>query len=91
MHPPELQNAHDHAFRNRDEVEQSSTARCFFCLASFTPAEIKTWVPESGGGETAVCPQCSIDSVIGSASGVDMSDGFFEEMSRYWFESAART
>jgi len=60
----------------------------FYCLETFAPSEISTWVPESGGGETAVCPRCQIDSVIGSASGVNMSDDFFAEMAGYWFDAA---
>ncbi|HYO76118.1 MAG TPA: cytoplasmic protein [Thermoanaerobaculia bacterium] len=80
-----LTNAHDRSSAHRADVEQSDFCRCFSCLATFPPAEIAEWVQEERGGQTAVCPRCGIDSVIGSASGVDMSDGFFEEMRLYWF------
>jgi hypothetical protein len=60
---------------------------CFFCLATFPPGEIKDWVDENedGVGQTALCPYCGIDSVIGSASGFPITREFLEEMHRFYF------
>ena len=82
--PGELQIAHGHSSAHRAELERSEMCRCFFCLATFPATEIEQWI-EDRGGETAICPRCGIDSVIGSASGIDMSDAFFGEMRRHWF------
>jgi hypothetical protein len=78
-----LQLAHRHSSNHRAELERSDFCRCFFCLQSFPAAEVELWIDDDEG--TAVCPRCNVDSVIGSASGVDMSDAFFAEMRRYWF------
>jgi len=36
-------------------------------------------------GETAICPRCSIDSVIGDASGLPVTKEFLKEMNKHWF------
>ena len=84
MNLRELQIAHDHAFANRAELERSAECRCFYCLETFRASDITEWVADAPG-QTAMCPRCGIDSVIGSASGLPMSDAFFEEMRRHWF------
>jgi hypothetical protein len=59
-------NAHEHAFRQREEQEHSDGCGCFYCFKTFSPSEVKTWVDDD---KTAICPRCGMDSVIGSASG----------------------
>lgn len=79
--------AHRHCGRHRTEVLKSDRCRCFYCLATFAPAEIKEWVDEDAQeqGQTALCPKCGIDSVIGSASGVPLDDAFFQKMRDFFF------
>lgn len=84
MNERELQIAHDHCTAHRAEIERSESCRCFYCLDTFPPGEIEEWIADRGG-DTAICPRCGIDSVIGSASGVDMSDAFFDAMHSHWF------
>ncbi|EJZ43543.1 hypothetical protein LEP1GSC178_3039 [Leptospira licerasiae str. MMD4847] len=41
---------------------------------------------EDPRGKTALCPNCGIDSVIGSKSGYPITDEYFiEEIHRFWF------
>jgi hypothetical protein len=41
---------------------------------------------ENGIGQTALCPKCGIDSVLGSNSGYPVTEiGFLKEMKSYWF------
>jgi hypothetical protein len=35
--------------------------------------------------DTAMCPRCGIDSVIGSASGIDLTPEFLRKMHDFWF------
>jgi hypothetical protein len=79
--------AHRRSSRHREEVLQSDQCRCFYCLASFKPDEITDWIKEDpqGEGETAKCPRCGIDSVIGSASGFPLDDEFFGRMRKTYF------
>jgi hypothetical protein len=61
---------------------------CFYCRAIHPPSEITEWVDEdpAGGGQTALCPRCGIDSVIGDSSGFPVTLEFLEEMHRCWFQ-----
>lgn len=78
-----LKLAHKHSSDHSDELISSELCRCFFCLESFKPSEIQEWVDEH---RTALCPRCGIDSIIGSAAGIDLGDGFFRQMKWYWFD-----
>jgi hypothetical protein len=85
--PPDLKEAHKHSAIHRAEILASELCGCFYCRATFKPAEILDWVDEDkdGIGTTALCPRCGIDSVIGSASGVPLDDAFLRRMRKYWF------
>jgi hypothetical protein len=78
----ELISANKHTAWNRVEVLRSATCGCIHCLAFFETSEIKNWIDT---GQTAVCPMCGIDSVIGSASGLDLSHAFLTAMRDRWF------
>ena len=89
-----------HSFQNRAEVERSESCACFHCFARFTPAEIRYWTdsddPDYGDwgpaepdfvrypGQTATCPSCKVDSVIGSASGYALTDEFLRSLHEHW-------
>jgi len=76
--------AHSRSIRHRPEVEASAKAGCFHCLAIYPPAAIERWVDDITG-ETAVCPHCGIDSVIGEASGYPITEDFLARMKAHWF------
>jgi hypothetical protein len=78
----ELEAAHKHSDRHRAEIEASELCGCFYCLTTFRPDEITEWVDE---GQTAICPNCPVDAVIGSASGVSLTQEFLRKMHAYWF------
>jgi len=81
--PTRLQAAHKHAFENRREVEASESFGCFHCRKTGPATKIDEWWDD---GETAVCPHCGIDSVIGSASGYPVTkEAFLGAMKRRWF------
>ncbi len=80
----ELEEAHRHSSRHREEIEASRTCGCFYCLEVFRPEEIRRWVPDEG---TALCPRCGdlIDAVIGSASGFPITQRFLARMHLHYF------
>jgi hypothetical protein len=43
---------------------------------------IQEWID---GGQTALCPSCGIDSVIGDASGFPITEEFLAAMESRWF------
>ena len=74
--------AHKHSSKHRAELEKSEKCGCFFCLRIYSPSEIEDW---TDGENTAICPHCSVDSVIGDASGYPITKEFLQEMRNYWF------
>ena len=74
--------AHKHSSLHRPELERSSICGCFYCLSIFPPSEIVEWVDD---GQTAICPKCPVDSVIGSASGYPITKEFLQRMHDHWF------
>jgi len=78
----DLDIAHRACMHHREQVMQSDTCGCFYCLAQFAPGDITEWCDE---GQTAICPRCGIDSVIGSASGYPITSDFLNAMNKRWF------
>ena len=78
--------AHDRSRNHRAEILKSETCGCFYCLKNFSPSQITEWCDEVDGvGQTALCPFCGIDSVIGSASGYPVDQAFLKAMNKVWF------
>ncbi|SEF53495.1 hypothetical protein SAMN05421819_0338 [Bryocella elongata] len=80
--PWDLQAAHKHCSLHRAEIESSEVCGCFCCGAIYSPAEIVAWVDDA---QTAICPHCPVDSIIGSASGYPITKEFLEAMHTRWF------
>lgn len=74
--------AHKHSSNHRGELESSALCGCFYCLSIFRPSEIVEWIDDD---QTAICPKCPVDSVIGSASGFPVTKEFLKRMYDYWF------
>ena len=85
--PSDVQAAHVHSSNHRAEIAGSTLCGCFYCCATFASAEIVEWVDENpqGEGQTALCPRCGIDSVIGERSGFPITEEFLSIMNRHWF------
>ena len=86
--------AHDHCTANRAELMEGDVCACLYCLKTFPPTEIKTWVEQLSDETqevpedewTAMCPYCPVDAVIGSASGYPVNDQvFLQAMHKHWF------
>jgi hypothetical protein len=88
--PLYYEQAHRHSINHREEVLQSDLCGCFYCRTTFPPTRIREWTDEINGiGQTALCPRCGIDSVIGSASGLPVQKlDFLRAMRRYFFRGA---
>ena len=75
--------AHRHSANNRAALQHDPICGCFFCLKIFSPTEISDWVKDKS--DTAICPYCGVDSVIGESCGYPITKEFLEDMHRYWF------
>ena len=86
MVTPDYIRAHRHCSHHREEVLASQQCGCFYCCSIFAPSEIETWIDVwEGVGQTAMCPYCGIDAVIGSESGYPITPEFLNQMKSYWF------
>lgn len=92
MKQEDIVTAHKASIYHRDQILGSDLCGCFHCCAIFQPSKITEWTdyqaPEVGAdkiGLTALCPECAIDSVIGSESGYPITEEFLTAMSRHWF------
>ena len=74
----------------QQEILESEICGCFACLETFGPGEINQWHGEGIDGvePLAFCPRCSIDAVIGSASGFPITESFLRKMKDFWFSPA---
>jgi len=79
----DILDAHRFSSWNREQLLASTYCACFNCKARYAPGKITLWTDDE---QTAVCPECSVDAVLGNASGVDLTDEFLERMHEYWFE-----
>ena len=82
MSEPDLDEVHRRSINHRPEVLRSERCGCFCCLAIYAPADIEEWCD---GGETALCPRCGIDAVLGSASGFPITRELLAAMKSRWF------
>jgi hypothetical protein len=86
MSTPEHIRAHRHSIHHRQEILASQQCGCFYCGAIFAPNQIQQWTDTFEGiGNTALCPHCGIDSVIGSESGYPITPPFLAQMQQHWF------
>lgn len=80
----DIKSAHKHSTNNRASLMDGQICGCFYCMKIFASAEISEWLLIE---DTALCPHCGIDSVIGEGSGYPVTEEFLLQMNQYWFSS----
>lgn len=78
-----LESVHAHSFENREEISRSGLCYCMFCKRVSFSVLIHEWADE---GKTALCPNCGVDSVIGDASGVEMTPALMTSLHDFYFD-----
>lgn len=68
---------------HRELLTTSKICGCFHCLSVFGNKEIRKWIQHNN---TALCPRCATDAVIGDASSPGLTRRTLEEMHKRWFE-----
>lgn len=61
--------AHKYSINHKSIILKDKKCGCFYCMEIFSPTEIKIteWI-EDEIDDTAICPYCGIDSIIGESS-----------------------
>jgi len=70
-----------YSIRNKIYLENSEMCGCYYCLSIFEPKEVVGWIDNN---ETALCPKCNVDSVIGD-SVICVNKDILEKANKYWF------
>ena len=72
------------SFRNYSQIKQSTLCGCFSCMTVFNAQAVKSWTDDN---QTAQCPLCQTDSVIGDASGYSINKAFLRKVRETYFGS----
>lgn len=75
---------HKHTIKNRTEIEHSKMCGCASCCNIYPATDIVDFYNDVQG-ETAVCPECGVDAVIGDACGLPINEKVLEELYKDWF------
>ncbi len=78
---------HLSTFRNEELIKNSKACGCCFCKKIFKPEDVKEWCDDDGRGDgdrTACCPHCTIDTVIGDASGVYITPSLLDLLNLHY-------
>ena len=84
----ELDRLHGFSARNRAWLGSSDRAACFHCLSEYPASAVAEWVDD---GQTALCPVCSIDSVLPGAVAPTDDPLLLQAMHDRWFSIPADT
>lgn len=85
-----LEQVHKHSFKNKEELLKSEKCACFHCFKVYNPTEIESYLVEKDGKETALCPHCMCDTVIGDASRFILSDQLIDAMAHLYLRGLTR-
>ena len=87
--------AHRHTTNNRAELEASRLCGCCSCVAVFPIEEVSAWTgldmdnfanPDAASAETALCPRCGSEALIGDKAGFPLNPDFLNRMNQAWFQ-----
>ena len=74
--------AHKQSSFHRKSLKQEQVCGCFHCGKLFSSKKIEDWYDK---GQTACCPYCMIDSVVGESCGFEITEEFVLAMEDHWF------
>jgi len=69
------------SMRNKEALKKSRKCSCYYCGKTYSPKQIKEYCDK---GQTAICPKCGIDSVIGDSQG-KITKELLEAGYDHWF------
>jgi hypothetical protein len=91
----DLPSAHRYTTHNRAQIEAGKLCGCCSCAQIFPREEVLAWTgleinntddPEAVNRQTAPCPRCGVEAVLGDQSGFPIDTGFLVRMSEAWFQ-----
>lgn len=56
---------------HREQLLSSDIAACYYCFGEYPPSAIDEWCDGGNQDQTAICPRCGVDAVVGFNGPVD--------------------
>lgn len=56
---------------HREQLLASDVAACYYCFSKFAPGAVEAWCDGDEQDQTALCPRCGVDAVVGFMGPVD--------------------
>lgn len=78
----QLKRLHAYSSHNKSLIDTSQKCYCFYCKTVMDSREIKKYTDD---GQTAICPECGMDSIIPDSIGETIDETVISEMNDYWF------
>ena len=87
--------AYRYLSNNWEQIHASRICGCCNCLRTFAPDEVVGWVgltmenmndPAAVDKQTAMCPHCGAEAVLGDQSGLPINAAFLTSMNEAWFQ-----
>ena len=91
----ELLAAYRYLSNNWTQIESSKVCGCCNCQQIFAADEIVAWTgldiqnmhdPQAVSAQTAMCPRCGSEAVLGDRSGLPITGQFLARMNEAWFQ-----
>lgn len=91
----ELLAAYRYTTNNWAQIQASKLCGCCNCMQIFPPDEITAWAgldldrvddPAAVEQQTAMCPRCGNEAVLGDKSGYPINAPFLLRMNEAWFQ-----
>lgn len=77
-----------HSKNNELEILRSKECACYFCGNIFSARKVSDWASD-GKGASAICPHCGMETVVGDASGIELSKASVEKATSAYFRTGA--
>ena len=87
--------AYRYVSNNWEQIEASKMCGCCNCTEIFPAEQIVAWTgldfddvdnPDAVKQQTALCPKCGSEAVLGDKSGFPINTGFLARMNEAWFQ-----
>ena len=87
--------AYRHTLNNWVELGDSAVCGCCNCMQIFPVSDIVAWTgldlsriddPAAVAEQTALCPRCGSEALIGDKSGIALNARFLTEMNDAWYQ-----
>lgn len=72
-----------YAFKNKQAIETSQICGCYNCLNIINVKDIEFWTDDD---ETALCPNCTLDTLIAESFNVPLDKETLGKIRNHWFK-----